>query len=279
MRGCWWSIGPPASLQHHHIRDLPALLRPGDCLVINDTRVIPARLVGFRDVERRPLGGAVSLGRRPGQLAAAGQNPGQTDAGRATSRWSTSGCKKSFGCGCVLKEPDGAWIARPEADGQRAWSCLEQVGRVPLPPYIRDGEMVEADRERYQTVYAESPGAVAAPTAGLHFTRRSAQAAASGRHRRSPGSRCTSGSTRFGPMTAADAGRTQDAQRMVPDHARGRGHDRAQQGGRRPHRGRGHDRGARAGNGGRRRARWRRSRARPTCSSVRRTRFARSTPC
>ena len=69
----------------------------------------------------------------------------------------------------VVKEPDGIWIVRPESD-EDPYAILERVGRVPLPPYIRDGEMVDSDRENYQTVYARVPGAVAAPTAGLHFT-------------------------------------------------------------------------------------------------------------
>jgi S-adenosylmethionine:tRNA ribosyltransferase-isomerase len=64
---------------------------------------------------------------------------------------------------------DGAWAARPESD-EPALRLLECIGRVPLPPYIRDGEMTDADWQRYQTVYAEKPGAVAAPTAGLHLT-------------------------------------------------------------------------------------------------------------
>ena len=68
-----------------------------------------------------------------------------------------------------LKEADGTWIARPLA-AEDAFALLDRVGRVPLPPYIRHGRMVESDREQYQTVYAQVPGAVAAPTAGLHFT-------------------------------------------------------------------------------------------------------------
>ena len=68
-----------------------------------------------------------------------------------------------------VRQADGTWIARPLA-ADDALTLLDRVGRVPLPPYIRKGEMVEADREQYQTVYAQVPGAVAAPTAGLHFT-------------------------------------------------------------------------------------------------------------
>ena len=68
-----------------------------------------------------------------------------------------------------MKRADGSWIVRPESD-EDPFVLLERVGRVPLPPYIRKGEMEEADRQRYQTVFARWPGAVAAPTAGLHFT-------------------------------------------------------------------------------------------------------------
>jgi S-adenosylmethionine:tRNA ribosyltransferase-isomerase len=70
----------------------------------------------------------------------------------------------------LSKLGEGLWAARPETEGEETFALLDRVGRVPLPPYIRDGEMVDADRESYQTVFAEVPGAVAAPTAGLHFT-------------------------------------------------------------------------------------------------------------
>ncbi len=69
----------------------------------------------------------------------------------------------------VAKQPDGTWIAQPDSD-EETFELLERVGRVPLPPYIRKGEMIASDRQRYQTVYAHEPGSVAAPTAGLHFT-------------------------------------------------------------------------------------------------------------
>jgi S-adenosylmethionine:tRNA ribosyltransferase-isomerase len=156
------------SLAHHHIRDLPELLRAGDCLVLNETRVIPARLVGRRlrtgghweglFVESDPQGRWRILCKtrghlRPGEtivlLKLDGQDDGQLQL--------------------VAKQDDGSWIALPDApDGSVA--LLERIGRVPLPPYIRKGEMVESDRQHYQTVYARCPGAVAAPTAGLHFT-------------------------------------------------------------------------------------------------------------
>ena len=70
----------------------------------------------------------------------------------------------------VARGEEGAWIVRPESE-EPTFELLERIGRVPLPPYIRSGEMVDADQVTYQTVYAEASGAVAAPTAGLHFTR------------------------------------------------------------------------------------------------------------
>jgi S-adenosylmethionine:tRNA ribosyltransferase-isomerase len=69
----------------------------------------------------------------------------------------------------LVKFDDGSWAARP-ASGEPPLTVLERVGRIPLPHYIRGGEMVDADRDSYQTVFAKHPGAVAAPTAGLHFT-------------------------------------------------------------------------------------------------------------
>ncbi len=159
-----------ASIEHRYVRDLPELLRPADCLVINDTRVVPARLVGYRTetgghweglfLEAGPGGVWRVMGKTRGKLA-----PGETitlrdPAGHDAARLEL-----------LARQPDGAWVVRPDVEGE-PFSVLERVGRVPLPPYIRGGEMVDADRDHYQTVYAEKPGAVAAPTAGLHFTDR-----------------------------------------------------------------------------------------------------------
>ncbi len=157
-----------SALMHYHIRDLPALLRKPDCLVINDTRVIPARLVGYR---------AESGGRWEGLFLSAdaecnwrllGKTRGKLAPGERIMLVNERH-QDAFPLRLLIKEPQGTWIARPERKGE-SLSLLDEVGRVPLPPYIRDGEMTEADRERYQTVFARSPGAVAAPTAGLHFT-------------------------------------------------------------------------------------------------------------
>jgi len=156
------------SLQHYHIRDLPSLLIRNDCLVINDTRVVPARLVGRRTssgghweglfLSADPQGNWRMLGKSRGKLA-----PGETVT--LVDRQGRDDLRLLL----IAKEPQGTWLARPEAR-EETFALLERIGRVPLPPYIRAGEMTEADLTRYQTVFARAPGAVAAPTAGLHFT-------------------------------------------------------------------------------------------------------------
>jgi S-adenosylmethionine:tRNA ribosyltransferase-isomerase len=156
------------TLEHHHIRDLPNLLAAGDCLVINDTRVLPARLVGFRAATGGRWEGLFVSSDEQGNWRLLAKTRGKLEPGEQISLTNHQ-LQEEFPLRLVLKEPEGSWIARPEAPGSVV-ELLARVGRVPLPPYIRQGEMVDADRERYQTVFAERPGAVAAPTAGLHFT-------------------------------------------------------------------------------------------------------------
>ena len=157
-----------ASLQHRHVRDLPELLAPGDCLVLNDTRVVPARLVGRRTstgghweglfIEADPNGAWRLLGKTRGKLSPGEQITLENRLGA-----------DDVSLRLIEKQPGGVWVAMPESR-ENAFDLLERVGRVPLPHYIRGGEMLDADRDRYQTVYARHPGSVAAPTAGLHFT-------------------------------------------------------------------------------------------------------------
>jgi len=156
------------SLQHKYIRDLPDVLRPGDCLVLNDTRVVPARLVGYRTATGGHWEGLFLEADADGLWRLMGKTRGKLVPGETiTLRNARGEDDVKLRLGASL--PDGLWVARPETE-EETLSLLERVGRVPLPPYIRKGEMVEADRLRYQTVYAAKPGAVAAPTAGLHFT-------------------------------------------------------------------------------------------------------------
>ena len=154
--------------EHSHVRNLEEWLRPGDLLVLNDTRVIPARLSGRRTntggrwsglfIGTDEAGNWQVLSKTRGRLA-----PGETITLQDRQRLDR------YRLMLLADLGEGRWAVRPDSS-EAALQILEQVGRVPLPPYIRDGEMIESDCQDYQTVYAEKAGAVAAPTAGLHFT-------------------------------------------------------------------------------------------------------------
>ena len=156
------------SLDHKHIRDLPEVLRQNDCLVINDTRVVPARLVGRRHTTGGHWEGLFVEASPDGLWRLLCKTRGKLRPGDTITLINAAG-KEDVRLELGMKEADGTWIARPLA-AEDAFALLDRVGRVPLPPYIRRGKMVESDRQHYQTVYAQVPGAVAAPTAGLHFT-------------------------------------------------------------------------------------------------------------
>ncbi len=157
-----------AAPRHQVIRELPELLPPGALLVVNDTRVLRARLHG-----KKPTGGRVEL------LLV---EPLPAVDGDAREHWRCiGGASKPIRPGAIELEGDrppraevlavhGEYVdvAFTTAGGLEA--ALERVGEVPLPPYIRRERPVADDAVRYQTVFARAPGAVAAPTAGLHFT-------------------------------------------------------------------------------------------------------------
>jgi S-adenosylmethionine:tRNA ribosyltransferase-isomerase len=144
------------------VRDLPELLRPGDLLVVNDTKVLPTRLFGRR--------GEVAI---EATLIEA-QSNGRWRALAKPGRRLRPGDRIVFGDGfaatVAAKEADGAVILDFAADEVSLAEALEAHGAAPLPPYIRRAAPDPQDRADYQTVYAAEPGAVAAPTAGLHFT-------------------------------------------------------------------------------------------------------------
>lgn len=152
------------ALSHHVFRELPTLLHPGDLLVFNDTRVIPARLYG-----RKETGGQVELlvervlpdGTLLTQLRASKRTaPGTRIWLNATKGGATEPLE------VLGREGEFYRVAFPDRDDPL--TVLERLGHMPLPPYIQRAA-TELDRDRYQTVYGRVPGAVAAPTAGLHF--------------------------------------------------------------------------------------------------------------
>jgi S-adenosylmethionine:tRNA ribosyltransferase-isomerase len=156
------------SLEHRYVRDLPELLRQGDCLVLNDTRVVPARLVGRRNRTGGRWLGLFLEATAGGLWRMLCKARGKLVPGETITLLDAAG-QDDITLQLGVKEPDASWIARP-GSAEEPMAILERVGRVPLPHYIRGGEMEEADRQRYQTVFARLPGAIAAPTAGLHFT-------------------------------------------------------------------------------------------------------------
>ena len=150
------------ALQHRHFFDIVDYLRPGDCLVMNDSRVIPARLLGHR-----PTGGAAEL------LLLRDKGDGVWECLARPGRKLHEGAEVIFGDGALT-----ATVKTVLENGNRLvqfhyegifLEILERLGKMPLPPYIKE-EL--ADGERYQTVYSRVSGSAAAPTAGLHFTKK-----------------------------------------------------------------------------------------------------------
>ena len=148
------------AIEHRHFFDLPAYLREGDCLVINDSRVLPARLIGSRS-----SGGSVEL------VLLRDLGEGRWECLSRPGRKTRPGTELSFGEGelkAVVQDvaEGGNRIVQFSYEGIFL-EVLERLGKMPLPPYIRE-ELQDA--ERYQTVYSRELGSAAAPTAGLHFT-------------------------------------------------------------------------------------------------------------
>lgn len=149
------------SIRHETFRDVTKYLRPGDCLVLNNTRVIPARLFG----EREDTGATIELlllKRKENDTWETLVKPGKK---------ARTGAKIVFGGGLLAGEitdvlPDGNRLIRFSYEGIFE-EILDRLGQMPLPPYITH---VLEDKNRYQTVYAKHDGSAAAPTAGLHFT-------------------------------------------------------------------------------------------------------------
>lgn len=147
-------------LAHKHFYDLPEYLKEGDCLVLNDSRVLPARLIGTRST-----GGSVEL------VLLRDLGDGRWECLSRPGRKTKPGTKLSFGDGelnaTVLEFAEGGnRIVQFHYEGIFL-EILERLGKMPLPPYIKE-ELQDA--ERYQTVYSRELGSAAAPTAGLHFT-------------------------------------------------------------------------------------------------------------
>ena len=146
---------------HHHFYELPDFLRAGDCLILNNSRVLPARLLG----RRLPGGGACEV------LLLQDKGDKVWECLVRPGKHLREGARVSFGDGELTAEiaevlPDGNRLVRFNYNGIFL-EVLERLGKMPLPPYIKEELQ---DQERYQTVYSKVNGSAAAPTAGLHFT-------------------------------------------------------------------------------------------------------------
>ncbi len=157
-------VRPEGAFAHRRFAELDRLLAPGDLLVFNDTKVIPARLVGRKESGGKaeillcePLAGG--LGRR---WRAMGQASKPIRAGAVLSF-------DGLSARVVEAEGEGFYVVELDREGEALEAALARAGRIPLPPYIRR-EPDARDRDRYQTIWARAPGSAAAPTAGLHFT-------------------------------------------------------------------------------------------------------------
>lgn len=157
-------LSPDGDIRHRVFHELPSLLEPGDLLVLNDTRVVPARLVG----RRAGRGGTTEL------LLLEDLGGGRWRVLAKPARKTRTGDRIAFGDGRLEAEVldiehEGRRVVRFDYDG--SWeSLLDEIGTTPLPPYIESRQREEDRRARYQTVYARPRGSIAAPTAGLHFT-------------------------------------------------------------------------------------------------------------
>lgn len=148
-------------VEHHHFYELVEYLKPGDCLILNNSRVLPARLLG----QRLPGGGACEV------LLLIDRGEKTWECLVRPGRKMRTGAKLSFGNGELTAEvvgemENGNRLVRFDYEGIFL-EVLERLGKMPLPPYIKEELQ---DRERYQTVYSKVVGSAAAPTAGLHFT-------------------------------------------------------------------------------------------------------------
>src|SRR5262245_24326946 len=136
------------AVSHHAFADLPELLSPGDLLVLNDTRVVAARLVGRRARTGGKWEGLFVREHPDGRWELLVQTRGRLEAGESLVVEAAHG---EAGLELTEKAPPGHWLVRSD---QPARALLARFGQVPIPPYVRDGRADDADAERYQTIYA-----------------------------------------------------------------------------------------------------------------------------
>jgi len=163
------------ALTHRHFYDLPDYLRPGDLLILNNSKVFPARLLG----QKKLSGGRVEVFLHQPLKKITEKNiwecliGGRVQAGLEIEFFQSKLKKPVLSAKLIKNNQDGTWQVEFNLSGQKFWRVVEKIGAVPLPPYIKRSRQLAADRQNYQTVYAADSeiGSAAAPTAGLHFTK------------------------------------------------------------------------------------------------------------
>ncbi len=159
------------TISHSSISELPQYLNSGDCLVLNDTRVLSARIFGIRKSTGGKWEGLYLGSNESGQWKLMSKTRGKLIPGEMIDLMPAHPRQeqKQIALQMQIKDAEGYWTATVQSDEDHH-TLLEHFGTMPLPPYMRRELATDVDWERYQTVYANQPGAVAAPTAGLHFT-------------------------------------------------------------------------------------------------------------
>lgn len=159
-----------AAIEHRYVRDITEYLQPSDVLVLNNTKVVPARLIGTRIETGGKWEGLFLRFDSHGIWEVMSKTRGKLRPGEDILLEDADGGRTQK-LRVYAHTPDKTLLVQPLVSGTcDAYNFLDQVGWVPIPPYIRSGRMIPEDRANYQTVYARTPGAVAAPTAGLHFS-------------------------------------------------------------------------------------------------------------
>jgi S-adenosylmethionine:tRNA ribosyltransferase-isomerase len=158
------------NIEHRIFKEIVEYLNPGDLLVLNNTKVLPARLMGRKETGGKVEALVLGIGHRAESI----EQRDEYEVLLKPTRGCRAGSKIIFGDGElkaeVVRIENGRRFLQFDCNGDLG-KMLDKIGEMPLPPYIRRGT-VDSDTERYQTVYASKNGAVAAPTAGLHFTKK-----------------------------------------------------------------------------------------------------------
>jgi S-adenosylmethionine:tRNA ribosyltransferase-isomerase len=157
--------------QHKHFYNLPDYLKKGDLLILNNSKVFPARLIGHKKL----TGGRIEIFLHQPRKNNVDNIWECLIGGRVKeeSEIEFLSCRNKLNAKIIKNNQDGTWLVSFDLSGDKFWKIIDKIGEVPLPPYIKRPKQLASDRNNYQTVFADKNevGSAAAPTAGLHFTK------------------------------------------------------------------------------------------------------------